>query len=488
MSDPEAVRDFPDAGQRFQFCQSQASENEDHGGKELKDSENAKHKKKKNAYLETAAGVRLEIDPDSWQVIGAQSVKQDVNVESVMLEQISGGLLYAPMIQSVGVRFQDAKMATEAGLVMQAIPVTVGTHRGFRFTEEIVRSLVPMLEKGLNVVVHHKFEKPNDVVGRVIDVELQADGGLLVTAFLPNGPAADAVRSGHFFAVSLHSLVEVNPEDRGEVLNVAALVEMTLTDIPEDKGALIVSFKDSVMQVPLEIQLNKEDGENMEPEKTTSTEDETEVKEEVAVPQTVTTPDPPAPQNETPPPVAEANPNGDNVKMEKQPEPTDTASVALEDRVKQLEVALEKEKADRQLLVDDKLLQTVKLEVGGLIRDGSLPPAAEEPAKKLLITLSAEQMKNWTEIAKTLQTAPLGGAEALNAGLVPTNSKGQETASVALDLTKLDDNDLELMAYAESNRAFEIGGGMGLEAQRKHRQNPLMGAFPSVYDKQEGGN
>jgi len=466
-------------------------------------------------------GFQLEVEPETWRVANVVVNPADQNGSDlipVMFEQASAGLLYAPPIETVGVQHQTVPVASlniqfqeevgEEVVVFQAIPITPGQHREFIFTEAVLEEAVPLMNEGMNVVVHHTFNEPRDVVGRILKAEKTTDG-LLVTGVVWEPSAMERVQSGHFHSVSLHSLVRVHPEDRGlpakRVVRLEVMREMTLTDIPQDKKAIIVNHHAATMAVALESisSNNSQHGENMQrAEKDANVEsvqlgpDEIAVaanEEQLAVELEANTPCtdcPPAaatqPMNETPPPAeSEANPKGE-VKMEQTPEDQNAPAsvVQLEDRVKQLEVALETERQERQLLEDQARLKDVKLEVTGMIDAGQLPPAAKEPAQLLLISLNEEQKKQWNALAMHLKVAPLGGAQATNAGLVPKNQQG-DTVPAAFNLTGASNEDLEMLAFAELNRVYEAKGGHGIEAARKHHTNAKMGVFPSIYDNQE---
>ncbi len=169
----------------------------------------------------------------------AHGFKPDPNEK----EQFEARNYYAPEIAQVAFAHKEITLAGVPVLLIQAIPLSPGTHKSFTFTREVIDAAEKLYD-GVNLVEHHTFETPGDVKGTILRVDSKADddGNLLVTAAIFNRESADKIRSGEFHSVSSSVLIETDNEKN--VTSINHVEELTLTGRPADPGSKIISFKD----------------------------------------------------------------------------------------------------------------------------------------------------------------------------------------------------------------------------------------------------
>jgi len=131
-------------------------------------------------------------------------------------------------------------------LKVKAKAITAGTHKGFIFTKGVLKKSVP-LYNGQNIVLNHKFEDPEDVVGFIPDeghAEMGEEGPI-VEFYVTKTAVMERVESGELHSVSSNFMLTAN---KGLVQKVNKVMEVTLTGRPADEDATVEDHQRAELQ------------------------------------------------------------------------------------------------------------------------------------------------------------------------------------------------------------------------------------------------
>lgn len=454
MSNPTAIEDFPDASQRRAVAQSKWEK----AKMEATTFEvNIAEIPDKSEEVPINSHVTLIRDPDTYRVHAFKFCNWTMEEaqqwllfgrEGVKLEDKQ---IFAPEIESV---MDKVALQDNMALAVGGAAITVGTHKSFKFGESVVDKIATMFNKGVNIVANHRFEDPDDVLGRIYTGMFDGSRAI-VTGLITTAEAIKRVESGEFHSFSTHVIVEADSaNEKGErvVLEPLALKELTLTSNPADKNAVIETFR----RVPL----------------------------------------PAVMEDNSPPPVTEAIQQiKERGTMTEEPI-TAEASVELEAMRKQLDefkteleaertargeaekaAVTEKAELEKELatLKTDRRLENAKNSAEKLVFDKKISKAQLESAGLLIASLAEHQVPLWDKFVENSPgIEPLGGVELdEQGGSGMVSSKNEVT-----DLTKLDQAEFDMLKVAALTEAWEKQGGAGLEHQKKHMNVPMFGVYP----------
>ena len=149
---------------------------------------------------------------------------------------------------------------------------------------------------------------------------------------------------------------------------------------------------------------------------------------------------------------------------------TEAASVELENEVRSLRDTVAKQEETMRLLLARQRAERAVVSAKQLVLDGKIAPAQEADCADLFVSMTEEQREKFDKFVGNNQIAPLGGVDAADAGR-------EATEGSILDLSRLSNREVELMAAAEATLVAEQKGWFGPDAQKKHQKDP-MGFYP----------
>ncbi len=431
--------------------------------------------------------------------------------ELAQLELESNSRIYVPTIQMGPLTVGAFKGQEKTWLVMEAKPLTPGTHKKFEFTSEVIRKAAPLYE-GANMVLHHKFEEPADVVGRILTVEETGneDAPVEVTAVIFNDDTAKQVRNGELHSVSSNIILIAN-EETMTVEEILEVKELTLTPSPADPDSVITAFKDVEFKFSTELTKFEREYLSEHPDDCPSGQHrvdgecvplEAEENEEGTL--TIDRWMLPASgfkESLSQPPSKEANLSVGGVTLETtENKPTSVEMedmkakfVALEGKLSEFATELQKTRTElntstelNQKLLDDQNTQRETLKKDRVIRavdvlekSGRIATPVRPEFEAFLLELEPLEENKLLDMLTRNDPSAIPQAQVVEAdkgldiGLVP-NTKDQ----AVFDLSQLTAGQIEELAINELTHGAGLAGGLGVRAQVEAEGGTYRGAFP----------
>lgn len=347
--------------------------------------------------------------------------------------ELEGYKLYVPIIESTPFSIKEVKLEEKTLLLMRAIPLTEGEHKGFKFSAQVILDAAQKYID-VNLVEHHSWEGPGDTKGTILSVGV-VNNTIVVTALITNPETAEKIRSGHFHSTS--SNVYLRADDDMEVLEITDVEELTLTDHPADPNAVVLDFKD--INIPLTLTSSMKFGSTA-----------------LAAIESHAGFTTPSLSLTTPTQFSTTKKNGGNqLTEEKKPVAPEPSQVNLESRLAKLENENKKListiEQQSKLLVDQAKLQRVlkaESDVKQLVAESKILPSQVDLTTALLIRLGKEERIAFEQFLKLQEFGVAGSEEDL--GLVDDK---------ALALSDLTDNQVKLLAMADSQDIWKDHDG-----------------------------
>lgn len=403
--------------------------------------------------------------------------------QTAELKMEAGLKLYSPEIFATPFGYSEIELQGANLLLIRAVPITPGKHKGFTFTGDVITAAAPMY-KEVNLVEHHSWEVPGDVKGTILSVATDDKERIVVTALITKSETAKLIRDNHFHSVSSNFLLTA--DDDMNVRRITRIEELTLTDTPADPDAVVIDFKE--VEIPMamadeivtDLSAHPTGGGGRQPSAPRSRSPRRSL------------PSPRSGESKSAfisrcksaggstsacdarynsrklesdsqtPPASEVFEGGKNLTKEEEeqvtapaepaPEPPaveDTTKLELEQRLVALENENAKLVANQLEMAKWQKVQLAESATKELIQTGRIVPAQEAAMKQLLVTFTKEQKVQFDEFIKHNSVGAIGGTETSDAG-VQVQSQ--------LNYSDLNDEQLSLLHLADGQETWEEHG------------------------------
>jgi hypothetical protein len=243
-------------------------------------------------------------------------------------------------------------------LTIKAKALDEGVWNGLYFKPEDIKEKLEMLS-GRRVLVGHTYEKPDDVMGWVEEVDSE---GAIATLRIFDANSIDAVQSGELNAVSVGVLVQ----QTNGVVSIQGFNEISLTGNPACSTCVIESYSEQTLEL----------------EEPKMTEETVETTEELCA-------------------------CDDELPLEATPVVQESSTLTLENETLKAELSILKENVEvlrqhKEALELERKTNERQVIVSSLVSDGLFKPANTEDLHSLLMSLDDRQMKLFENAAAGL--------------------------------------------------------------------------------------
>lgn len=389
----------------------------------------------------------LIFDGDKWQFEDVRKwlSEQELNpsdIETAQLEEET--FLYLEEIEHPIEIISQNEEFTHKGnsklLKIEALAITPGTHKGFKFTSEVLQEAVP-LYNGVNLVINHKTQA-SDVVGWIAK-SVWSERGPLVKAAIHNSRAQERVTSGELNSTSSNFFLRANKQK--EVKKIMKLVELTLTGRPADPGAVITDME--AVTIDLEEIKDAEDdtpiGVANFVKTTNSTANVSEKQTDSVYLGGLTL-------SETEPETAEPSTEGEAAQLENEIQRV----LSLEERLVQLEKENARLNADVDSMAKQARVELSATKAGELESLGKILPNQRSAVEALYLSFTPDQEKLFHEVMQGQPKIVDYGDEG-----VPLQEQ-----------PRLSDEEVETLILQQIDSRWQAWGGDGPQQQQPHLQ------------------
>jgi len=295
------------------------------------------------------------------------------------------------------------------------------------------------------------------IKGKVVD-SVYENNNLYATSMVTDPETIADIKQGKLHSYSIH--VEVAHTIDGLIRRIVDQpVELTMTKDPVDSAARFTKMKEVVVNVAMANDKSQLDDESQPPE--------TEAKI--------------------------VSQKGGNYLSDKQPEQTEQPQDAS-GAEQVTEVRLSREAQERMEALEQQnkeLMQSIEImakkaraeeivrEVKSWVKNGNLPPAAEEKTRDFMMGLGEEGANLFREIVRMNQIGTLGEVEIKGeaSGMV-RNAEQPEKVKPVIDFSTMPDEVFETILNSWAADVMESRGFYGNEAVKKHLEKYTMNLYP----------